>query len=274
MNPTFTNRPPCTVLRHENRPVGTYVHRPQLAGTLAPRPYLHPVRTLGGITVTDLRTGGHPAAQLGVSMAVPDVSGRNFGGGPSPATTYGSQRHLGWLLRDPDGFVEELSWTAGGRQLLLERRTVAVRPLSASCWALDFTTALTNVTGQDVSGSGGGFFWSAPRRPQPPRVFSAGGGEGEAAVHGRPADWVALAAEDWTLIFAGATGDTRSAPWHIRTGDHPGVGSALATRERPLTIAPADTVTRRIVTAVADGCLGRDEAARIAGQLSDKGAAV
>lgn len=279
MNAPFTaNRPPCTVLRHENRPVGTYVHRPQLAGTLAPRPYLHPVRTLGGITVTDLRTADHPA-QLGVSMAVPDVAGRNFGGGPSPVTTYGSQRHLGWLLRDPDGFVEELSWSAGGRQLLLERRTVAVRPLPGGCWALDFTTALTNVTGQEIgigsgtAGSGGGFFWSAPRRPQPPRVFSAGG-EGEAAVDGRPADWVALAAEDWTLVFTGATGDTRSAPWYVRTGEHPGVGSALATRERPLAIAPADTVTRRVVTAVADGCLERDEAARIAGQLSDKGAAV
>ena len=123
---SFTaHRPPCTVLRHENRPVGTYVHRPQLAGTLAPRPYLHPVRTLGGVTVTD---------QPGVSMAVPDASG--------------SQRHLGWLLRDPDGFVEELSWGAGGRQLLLERSTVAVRPLSSGCWALVLTTALTNVTGQ------------------------------------------------------------------------------------------------------------------------------
>ncbi|WP_055554421.1 DUF6807 family protein [Streptomyces sp. NBRC 110028] len=257
MKASFTNRPPCTVLRHENRPVGTYVHRPQLAGTPAPRPFLHPVRTLGGVTVTD---------QPGVSMAVPDA--------------YGGQRHLGWLLRDPDGFVEELSWGgAGGRHLLLERRTVAVRPLSAGCWALDFTTALTNVSGQEIgvggagSGSGGGFFWSAPRRPQPPRVFSAGG-EGEAAVDGRCADWVALAAEDWTLVFAGATGDTRSAPWYVRTGEHPGVGSALDTRRRPLTIAPADTVTRRVVTAVVDGCLGRDEAARIAGQLSDKGAAV
>ncbi|MFI0778548.1 DUF6807 family protein [Streptomyces sp. NPDC021212] len=253
---SFTKRPPCTVLRHENRPVGTYVHRPPLAGTLAPRPYLHPVRTLGGITVTD---------QPGVSLAVPDA--------------YGSQRHLGWLLRDPDGFVEELAWGASERQLLLERRTVAVRTLSAGCWALDFTTALTNVTGQEVavggagSGSGGGFFWSASRRPQPPRVFSAGG-DGEAAVDGRPANWVALAAEDWTLVFAGATGDTRSAPWYVRTGDHPGVGSALAARRRPLTIAPADTVTRRIVTAVADGRLERGEAARIAGQLSDKGAAV
>jgi hypothetical protein len=272
MNASFTNRPPCTVLRHDNRPVGTYAHRPQLAGTLAPRPYLHPVRTLGGITVTDLRTTGHPA-QLGVSMAVPDVAGRNFGGGPSPVTTYGSQRHLGWLLRDPDGFVEELSWGAGGRQLLLERRTVAVRPLPAGCWALDFTTALTNVTGQEISLGGGGFHWSAPRRPQPPRVFSAGG-EGEAAVHGRPADWVALAAEDWTLVFVGATGGTRSAPWHVRTGEQPGVGSSLAARERRLSIAPADTVTRRIVTAVADGCLERDAAARIAGQLSDRGAAV
>ena len=55
-------------------------------------------------------------------MAVPDVAGRNFWGGrtyvrdqgPPSWTTTARQRHLRWLLRDPDGFVEELSWVAGG----------------------------------------------------------------------------------------------------------------------------------------------------------------
>ncbi|MEU4894335.1 PmoA family protein [Streptomyces sp. NPDC044780] len=275
LTPSLTRRPPCTVLRHEGRIVGSYVHRPQLPGTLAPRPYLHPVRTLGGATVTGLRPAGHPA-HLGVSMAVPEVAGRDFRGGPGRLDHQGSQRHLSWLLRDPDGFVEELSWTAGGRQLLLERRTVAVRALGTGCWALDFTSALTNVTGREIgigaTGHAGGFCWPLPRRPEPAHVFSADG-EGEAAVHGRPADWLALATDDWTLVFAGATGDTRADPWCVRTGEHPGVGSALAW-ERPLPIAPADTVTRRIVTAVADGRLDRPAAARIAGQLSDKGAAV
>ncbi|WP_030841107.1 PmoA family protein [Streptomyces hygroscopicus] len=273
--PSLTRRPPHTVLRHENRAVGTYVHRPRLPGTFAPGPYLHPVRTLGGVTVTGLRPAEHPA-RLGVSMAVPEVAGRDFRGGPDRLDPRGSQRHLSWLLRDPDGFVEELSWTAGGRHLLLERRTVAVRGLGAGCWALDFTSALTNVTGQEIgiggAGGAGGFFWTVPPRPEPPHVFSADG-EGGAAVHGRPADWLALATDDWTLVFAGATGDTRADPWCVPTGEHAGVGSALA-RRRPLPIAPADTVTRRIVTAVADGRLDRAAAARIAGQLSGKGAAV
>ncbi|MEU5640375.1 DUF6807 domain-containing protein [Streptomyces milbemycinicus] len=293
MNRSLTNRPPCTVLRCDGRPVGTYTHRPQLPDALSPRPYLHPVRTLAGITVTESRPADHPH-HLGVGMAVPDVAGRNFWGGrtyvrgqgPTELDNHGSQRHLGWLLRDPDGFVEELSWVAGGRQLLLERRTVAVRALSHGadgCWALDFTTALTNVTGETVTigspatngrpGAGyGGFFWRAPRRSEPPRVFSADG-EGDSAVHGRPSDWLALAAEDWTLVFAGATGDTRADPWFVRTGDYSGVGSALAW-DRRLAIAPADTVTRRIVTAVADGRLDRGVAARIGAQLSDKGATV
>ncbi|GAA0921445.1 MULTISPECIES: PmoA family protein [Streptomyces violaceusniger group] len=275
LTPSLTRRPPCTLLRHEHRVVGTYVHRPELPGTVAPHPYLHPVRTLGGVTVTGLRPAEDPA-HLGVSMAIPEVAGWNFLGGPGRRDHHGSQRHLSWLLRDPDGFVEELSWTAGGRQLLLERRTVAVRSLGTECWALDFTSALTNVTGEEIAlggaGHAGGFFWRVPRRPEPAHVFGADG-EGEAAVHGRPADWLALATDDWTLVFVGATGATRADPWWVRTGDHPGVGSAL-TWQRPLPIAPADTVTRRIVTAIADTRLTHPEAARLAAHLSDRGAAV
>ncbi|MBC7271050.1 MAG: oxidoreductase, partial [Streptomyces sp.] len=43
---------------------------------------------------------------------------------------------------------------------------------------------------------------------------------------------------------------------------YPGVGSSLAHTER-VPIPPGDTLVRRIVTVVADGRLGRDEAAAL-----------
>jgi hypothetical protein len=108
----------------------------------------------------------------------------------------------------------------------------------------------------------GGFFWRAPKEAAAPQVFTAGA-EGEEAVHGRRADWLALAGAGWTLVFAGATDDTRTDPWFVRTAEYPGVGSSLASAQR-LPIAPGDTVVRRIVTVVADGRLGRDDAAALA----------
>lgn len=78
-----------------------------------------------------------------------------------------------------------------------------------------------------------------------------------------PADWLALAGANWTLVFAGATEDTRRDPWFVRTAQYPGVGSSLAHRDR-LTVAAGDTLVRRIVTVVADGTLDRAGAAALA----------
>ncbi|MDF9810973.1 hypothetical protein M2266_000204 [Streptomyces sp. SPB162] len=215
---------------------------------------------------------------LGVSVAVPDVAGRNFWGGrtfvrgqgPTERDNHGEQRHSGWLRRTSAGFTEELSWTADDRELLHERRTVDVRRIDDTAWALDVTFALTNTTGRPLGigspatngrpGAGyGGFFWRAPKEARPADVFSADA-DGEDAVHGRPADWLALAGGRWTLVFSGPD------PWFVRTGEYPGVGSSLAARER-LAVPPAATVTRRIVTGIADGRLGRDEAAALARAL-------
>ncbi|MGW2837565.1 DUF6807 domain-containing protein [Streptomyces sp. NPDC001493] len=258
------------------RPVGRYGHRPD---THDGRPYLHPVTTLGGTPVTEERPADH-LHHLGASVAVPDVAGYNFWGGrtfvrdqgPTVLDNHGVQRHLGWKLRDPDGFVEELGWEAGGTELLREHRTVAVVPLTDTAWALDFSFSLTNRSRTALSigspatngrpGAGyGGFFWRAPKEDRAPEVFSATR-EGEAAVHGARADWLALAGEGWTLVFAGATGDTRRDPWFVRTEEYPGVGSSLAAEDR-LPVEPGATVVRRIVTVVADGKLGRDEAAAL-----------
>ncbi|NBM18300.1 PmoA family protein [Streptomyces sp. GC420] len=272
-------------LRCGGRTVGRYTYREETELRLSPRPYLHPLTTLGGLAVTELRPADH-VHHLGVGVAVPDVGGRNFWGGrtfvrdrgPTELDNHGEQRHTAWMLCDPDGFIEELSWTAGPAELLRERRTVSATGLGPAAWALDFTFSLTNTTGSGLSigspatngrpGAGyGGFFWRAPKEAEPPEVFTAEA-RGEDAVNGRPAGWLALAGEGWTLVFAGATDETRDDPWFVRTTEYPGVGSALAWSER-LPVPAGGTVTRRVVTAVADGRLDRDRAAALARRALD-----
>jgi hypothetical protein len=267
------------VLRVAGRPVARYVTRPELPARLSPRPYLHPVTTLAGTAVTELSPADH-AHHLGVGVAVPDVEGANFWGGrtfvrdqgPTELDNHGSQRHLSFQLRDPDGFVEELRWVAAGGELLRERRTVAATELGDAAWALDFTFALTNITADGLTigspatngrpgAAYGGFFWRARKEAEAPRVFTPDT-EGEAGAHGRTAEWLALAGSTWTLVLAGATDATRRDPWFVRTAEYPGVGSSLAHTER-VAIAPGDTLVRRVVTVVADGRLDRTEAAAL-----------
>ncbi|AWL37749.1 MULTISPECIES: DUF6807 domain-containing protein [Streptomyces] len=262
------------------RPVGRYTC-PSGPG---PRPYLHPVTTLAGLPVTEERPADH-LHHLGAGVAVPDVAGHNFWGGrtyvrdqgPTALDNHGTQRHLGWKLRDPDGFVQELGWEADGAELLREHRTVAVVALTDTAWALDLSFSLTNRGERDLSigspatngrpGAGyGGFFWRAPKEPAAPAVFTATH-DGEEEVHGRQADWLALAGDGWTLVFAGATEETRRDPWFVRTTEYPGVGSSLAA-ERRLPVPAGATVVRRVVTVVADGRLDRDTAAALARKVA------
>ncbi|MFG1810514.1 PmoA family protein [Streptomyces sp. NPDC049040] len=265
-------------LRCGDRTVGSYVHRPDLPARLSPRPYLHPLTTLGGAAVTESTPHDH-RHHLGAGIAVPDVAGRNFWGGrtyvrdqgPTELDNHGEQRHLRWIRRAADGFTEELSWTADGERLLHERRTLRTRLLSPTAWELDLSFTLTNTTAGPLRigspatngrpGAGyGGFFWRAPRAAAPPLVFTADAA-GEDAVHGRRADWIALAGEQWTLVLRAAD------PWFVRTREYPGVGPALAWRD-PLTVPAGGTLTRRVVTAVADGRLGPGEAAALAARTT------
>ncbi|MGW6565778.1 DUF6807 domain-containing protein [Streptomyces sp. NPDC054975] len=265
-----------TVLRCAGRTVARYVLRPELAPGHSPRPHLHPVSTLGGVTVTEQLPGDHPH-HLGAGVAVPDVAGFNFWGGrtfvrgqgPTALDNHGVQRHDGFELHEPDRFVEELSWIAEERVLVREHRTVAATPLDDTAWALDLTFSLANAAGEELSfgspatngrpgAAYGGFFWRAPLEDAVPEVFGADA-EGERAVHGARADWVALAGRNWTLVFAGATEETRRDPWFVRAAEYPGVGSSLASDER-LVLAAGGTLVRRVVTVVADGRLDRDTA--------------
>ncbi|WP_328941299.1 PmoA family protein [Streptomyces sp. NBC_00250] len=275
------NPEPSTVLRCAGVTVARCTTRPDLALDHSPRPYLHPVTTLAGRPVTETAPEDHPH-HLGAGVAVPDVAGHNFWGGRTfvrdrgsvELDNHGVQRHDGFKLCDPDGFVEELTWTAGGERLLREHRTVAATALTETAWALDLTFSLTNVSGRDLSigspatngrpgAAYGGFFWRAPKETKAPVVFgAAAGADGEEAVHGVRSDWVALVGGGWTLVFAGATARTREDPWFVRAAEYPGVGSSLAHDGR-LPVTAGETFVRRVVTVVADGRLDRGEAATL-----------
>ncbi|GIE07106.1 PmoA family protein [Paractinoplanes durhamensis] len=264
------------VFRLAGRPVAEYTWAPDLPVGLAPRPYLHPVRTLGGTVVTELTPPSH-RHHLGVSVAVAEVDGGNFWGGrtfiaghgPAWLDNQGSQRHVRWLRRTDTELSQALRWdTIDGASLLAERRIIEARPLDDDAWALDFTFTLANVAERDLpirspaahgrSGAGyGGFFWRAP---------SPGACRVSADVHGHRAPWVSVGGPAWTLVFAGGDPATRADRWFVRTRDYLGVGSALAW-DAPLVLAAGESVTRRVVTVVADGELPDERAAAYASQL-------
>ena len=259
-----------TQLRVDGTPVATWVPTPDVDIRLAPRPYLHPVRTLHGAVVTEAFPQDHPW-HLGVSVTMQDVDGVNVWGG----RTY--VRDEGYVWRDDHGrvladgrepvdggFTETLRWCdADDRLLLRERRSVTARPASRG-WELTFGYALSAPAGAEVvigspatngrtGGAGyGGFFWRAT--PGAAEAFVPSGGE----PHGSAEEWLALTVEDaYTLVFRGLAGADR---WFARTGDYNGVCAALAF-EDPLTIEPGVPLARELRVLVADGRLTRDEVA-------------
>ncbi|GAB3973315.1 hypothetical protein GCM10027615_36390 [Plantactinospora veratri] len=152
------------------------------------RPYLHPVRTLGGVVVTDTLPEDH-RWHLGVSVAMQDVSGTNLWGGRTYVRDagytwlddHGRIVHDGWLpdLPTPDadpegggaaggngldggpgeggpgdgGFAERLRWLdPAGATLLTEERRVGATGLAdrTDAWLLDFGYTLTAPADREI----------------------------------------------------------------------------------------------------------------------------
>lgn len=265
---------PETTLHAGDREVATYVQRGDLQATAAPRPYLHPVRTLAGTVVTETQPDDH-VHHLGAGVAISDLDGVNFWGGstyvpgqgPTILPNHGRQRRR--LLRPVSGgFVEELDWVGpDGIVRVSEERTIATR-LVEGAWALDFGFTLTNRTSAPLSvqssackgrvGAGyGGFFWRAPKNSAELAVFTAEA-EGEQAAHGSRSRWLALVSDAWSLLFI--QNDTID-PWFVRVAEYPGVGPALAW-DAPL---PLDReLFRSITVVVADGRLTPAQASHLA----------
>ena len=253
-----------------------------LAARLSPRPYLHPVRTLSGVTVTDHLPADHPW-HLGAGIALQDVNGVNFWGGKTytrAAGRYEERPDHGRIVQldtildsgraKGDVLQQELSWQApDGSELLRERRVTRARRVDARTWRLDLATELTAVVDAALGGPGsngaagsgyGGFFWRLPACSAAD-VFTAAQ-HGEADVHGSASPWLAWAADfaggPATLVFAAPA--EAPDPWFVRLSGYPGVGSALAW-ERPVELAAGQTLTRSFPVWITDGRLTPAEAA-------------
>lgn len=254
----------------------------------SPRPFLHPVRTLAGVELTARRPADHDW-HLGLGFTVPDADGTNFWGGGSyrPGLGYQSlddhgQQRLDAVLHGQDELTMLLTWLGrDGETVLRERRTVGWSPIDDAAWELrlhtelqaDHRVALGSPGSHGRVGAGyGGWFWRLPacrdirvRTPQ---------GEGEQVVNGTRSPWLAWSAT--FLAAPGATGpativlapgDDRTAedPWFVRTGDYPGIGSAVAW-DRDAIIEPGQEFVSSLRAVIADG--ERDPLAAI-GHLVD-----
>jgi methane monooxygenase PmoA-like len=250
------------------RVVARYVWDPDLPAVVSPRPYLHPVTTLGGTTVTGFMPADH-RHHLGASVAIPVLNQANFWGGrtyvagrgPVGLDNHGRQRHSRWLHRSGDRLVQEICWVGrDGAPLAREVRSLSVRAVGDTSWLLRVGYALSGIDGEALvidspgargrPGAGyGGFFWRAPAGLAQVRAYGAAGDP-----HGSRAPWIVLTGSEsesaaWTLVFrTGAHAD----PWFVRASDYAGVCSAIAW-DRPVTVAAGGVLTRRLSVLVADG---------------------
>ena len=261
-----------TILRLAGTAVARYADGDGLDPTLAPRPHLHPVRTLAGTAVTDACPADH-RWHLGVSVAVQDVDGTNFWGGRTYVRGHGYQWRddhgrivrREWRERAADHLDERLDWIGrDGEVLLAESRTLRARAVPVpGAWRLDLAFTLRNVAGRPMAlGSPatngrdragyGGFFWRLPAHDGSLTVFTAGAA-GEEAVHGTISRWIAVTAADpggreWSVVIEH---DEPRDPWFVRVADYPGVGAALAW-DTPVDLGPGDDLRRAFGAVIVD----------------------
>ncbi|MEX5258127.1 DUF6807 family protein [Kocuria arenosa] len=255
-----------------------------VAPTASPRPFLHPVRTLGGTTVTDQQPLDH-VWHLGVSTALQDVDGLNFWGGRTytrEAQRYAWRDDHGRVVRVAahhagDRLDEELSWTGpDGTAVLTEERHWTFRPVHEHAWELGLRFRLSPAGERPVrlgspgsngraGGGYGGFFWRLPACTDAD-VFTADAA-GEEAVHGSTSPWLAFSADfagrPATLVLR--RGDDAADPWFVRHAGYPGVGLALAW-DTAITTTTERPVEREVRVLVVDGRL---DAARTEALLGD-----
>ncbi|MET8786551.1 MULTISPECIES: PmoA family protein [unclassified Streptomyces] len=273
-----------------------YVYAPEAAWE-APKPYLHPMRTLAGDIVTGYRPHDH-RWHKGLQLTASHLSGQNLWGG----NTYvhgegylalpelvGSMAHAGFdeITADDGGAViaERLTWHPhGGALWAEEERRIEVHDVDAASrsWALTWTSSITNRRGEALrfgspttagreSAGYTGLFWRGPRAFRGGRVI--GPDPGGPWPMGRQAPWLAYAGEhdgtdgQATLVFVHAPENdhlgergTHPAHWFVRTEPFAALAPSWAFHEE-LELAPGDTLRRRYRVVVADGAWEREQVA-------------
>lgn len=195
------------------QPLFDYVHHPDTPQLESPKPYLHPLHTLGGELVSLFRPHDH-VWHKGISLALPNVDTENFWGGPTyvrdkgyqQLPNNGTQRHDSFPQANAAGSAaqieEKLSWiTEAGEHWFDETRRLVATITAPDAWVLTFETELQSrredptvfgsptTEGRELAGYGG-VFWRGPRSFNRGRILASGGREGPELM-GERADWLA-----------------------------------------------------------------------------------
>jgi hypothetical protein len=212
------------VRQPDGRLLFSYIVNPDTPARESPRPYLHPLHTLDGDGLSNLRPNDHPWHHA-LSLTLTSVAGVNFWGGPSFRAgegyqwrdDHGAQVQVEWRTTD-EGLDQVIEWRApGGEVLLREDRMLRPRLLDEG-WSLGWESQLHNVAGRDLIchnyHSGGGLAGSHYSGLQfrgargllddhgDPTITltSEGGAAGEAAVHGLVSPWLEWHAQHDTSL--------------------------------------------------------------------------
>lgn len=278
-------------IHHGTQELARYVYEPWDAQRESPRPYFHPVHTLGGDPVTTYRPHDH-VWHKGIALSLPNVGSENFWGG----STYlrgrgyqqlpndGSMRHREFTRlsarSDRIGVAERLDWvTEAGATWFDENRAFTVTT-DGGAWILAFATRFTNVSGAEVvlgspttqgrdNAGYGGLFWRGPRSFTGGKVYAPGreGGDDLMGVRG---PWLGFTGRhdehgrDSTIVFVDAP-DNPGHPtkWFVRSEIYACACPApFFDTEVPL--APGAALALRYAIVIADGDPGLDGAEKLA----------
>ncbi|MGW4928107.1 DUF6807 domain-containing protein [Agromyces sp. NPDC004153] len=278
-----------------------YVFRPDHPTYESPRPYLSPIRTLGGELVSLYRPHDH-VWHKGIAWSLPVVGDENFWGGPTfvrgegyvQLPNNGEQRHVAfWSDEATDAaghvgagegtarIVERLEWiTQAGEAIFDEERRLAASVLDDPAWLLGFATRLTNTTerpipigspttrGRENAGYGG-LFWRGPRSFTGGQLLAPGivGGD---ELRGTRAPWMGFSGRHdetdaaSTIVMVDDPANLQHPPqWFARSEDFACLCPAPFFSEEHV-VEPGATLALRYGVVVADGSSDPERAARLA----------
>lgn len=229
---------------HDGVTLFSYVYRPQTPAIESPRPYLHPIRTLGGQIVSGFRPHDH-RWHHGLSFTSAHLNGHNFWGGPTfvegkyeQLENHGRQESDSICPQSWNGdhwFNQDVVWLANEEMILADSRAVLMS-VQDDFWQLEMRFQIDNTdncsgqplvwgspTTQGRENAGyGGLFWRGPREFLKGRVLMSDNREG-ADLMGERSLWLAYIgqhdqSDDFsTLVFVDSPKNPRfPTPWFVR----------------------------------------------------------
>jgi len=274
--------------------IASYTYRPTDAQYESPRPYFHPLTTLGGDEVTIFRPWDH-VWHKGLSLSLPNVGKDNFWGGATytRATEYadldnnGAMKHQAFSAIDEDGVgitaAEELVWSSqDGAPVIAEKRRFNIQLLGVpgvQAWALLFETEMSNISPEDIvigspttegrdNAGYGGLFWRGPRSFTGGEFISSAG-TGHDELMGTRSEWIGFSGRhDDSCNFSSITfvedGANPGAPnqWFARSSMFACLGSAPFF-SKEVVLSEGQPLTYRYAVVISDGQLDAESASAL-----------